>query len=56
MNFNFEGNKSWDYSVGDLVYYYDYYGDNMNLSGNYSRNFQQELSSLGKSTIFYNFI
>ena len=56
MNFNFEGNESWYYSIGDLMYYYDYYGDSMNLSGNYSTNFQQKLSSLGKSTIYFTFL
>ena len=52
MNFHFEGNESWDYSVGDLMYYYDYYGDYMNLSENYSRDFQEILTSLGMSTIY----
>ena len=52
MNFHFEGNESWDYSVGDLMYYYDYYGDHMNLSENYPRDFQEILTNLGMSTIY----
>ena len=34
------------------MYYYDYYGDYMNLSENYSRDFQEILTSLGMSTIY----
>ena len=34
------------------MYYYDYYGDHMNLSENYPRDFQEILTNLGMSTIY----
>ena len=53
MNSLFEGNQSWDYyDAGGRMYYYDYYGDDMNISESYLSNYQLNLTSLGRSTIY----
>ena len=57
MNIIFEGNHSWDYyDAGGRMYYYDYYGDDMNISGPYLSDYQLNLTSLGRSTIYLTLI
>ena len=53
MNFFSEGNQSWDYyNAEGMMHYYDYFGDDINISGPYLSDYQINLTSLGRSTIY----
>ena len=53
MNFFSEGNQSWDYyNAGGMMHYYDYFGDDINISGPYLSDYQINLTSLGRSTMY----